>query len=115
MRTHRGRSVHGPAIFAAQAAGMRKLLAALLLLAGPAAAQPAPACTAQTEGQAACMAGKLCECRFERGGQMTGRPDRFAWDCGVMRPMCPPDPTIQPAQPWAPPGGLLVVPRGLRP
>lgn len=94
---------------------MRKILIALMLAAGPAAAQPPPACTAETEGQAACMAGKLCECRFERGGQMTGRPDRFVWDCGVMRPMCPPDPTIQPAQPWAPSGGLLVVPRGLRP
>jgi hypothetical protein len=34
------------------------------------------------------MAGKMCECRFERGGQMTGRADRFAWDCGVLRPPC---------------------------
>jgi len=46
---------------------------------------------------------------------MTGRPDRFAWDCGVLRPMCPPDPTIQPAQPWQAPGGVWIAPRGVRP
>jgi hypothetical protein len=94
---------------------MRALPVILLLVATSAAAQAPPACTAETEGQAACMAGKLCECRFERGGQMTGRPDRFAWDCGVMRPLCPPDPTIQPAQPWTAPGGVWIAPRSLRP
>jgi len=94
---------------------MRMIPLLALLVAGPAAAQAPPACTAETAGQAACMAGKLCECRFERGGQLVGRPDRFAWDCGVMRPMCPPDPTIQPAQPWAPPGGVWIAPRTLRP
>ena len=78
------------------------LLLALPVLALPAAAQAPPACTRAREGQVACMAGKLCECRFDRGGQMTGRPDRFAWDCGALRPICPPDPTIaQP--PWSPP------------
>ncbi|BDG74570.1 hypothetical protein Rmf_44990 [Roseomonas fluvialis] len=113
--TLQGNAMHPPAIFAAQGAAMRQVLIALLLVAAPVVAQPPPQCTAETEGQAVCMAGKLCECRFERGGQMTGRPDRFAWDCGVMRPPCPPDPTIQPAQPWTAPGGLLIVPRGLRP
>ena len=107
--------MHDPAIFGAQVICMRKVLFALMLVAAPAGAQPPPICAAEIEGQVACMAGKLCECRFERGGQMTGRPDRFVWDCGVMRPACPPDPTIQPAQPWAAPGGLLIAPRGLRP
>ncbi|WP_232478674.1 hypothetical protein [Roseomonas rosulenta] len=96
---------------------MRKMLLLVLLAAAPApaAAQAPPACTTETEGQTACLAGKLCECRFERGGQLTGRPDRFAWDCGVMRPICPPDPTIQPAQPWPVPGGVWIAPRGPRP
>lgn len=94
---------------------MRVLPLLALLVAAPALAQPPPACTAETEGQAACMAGKLCECRFERGGQMTGRPDRFVWDCGVLRPLCPPDPTLQPAQPWSSPGGVWIAPRPQRP
>jgi hypothetical protein len=94
---------------------MRILPVIALLAAAPAVAQPPPACTPQTEGQLACMAGKMCECRFERGGQMTGRPDRFAWDCGALRPLCPPDPTIQPAQPWGVPGGVWVAPRPVRP
>ena len=107
--------MHQPVIRAAQAVAMRKMLILGLIVAGPAVAQTPPACTAEAEGQVACMAGKLCECRFERGGQMTGRPDRFAWDCGVMRPLCPPEPTIQPAQPWVAPGGVWIAPRGLRP
>ena len=94
---------------------MRAFPLLALLMAVPASAQAPPACTAEIEGQAACMAGKLCECRFERGGQMTGRPDRFVWDCGVLRPMCPPDPTIQPTQPWQAPGGVWIAPRAVRP
>jgi hypothetical protein len=94
---------------------MRKLPILALLAATSAAAQAPPACTPATEGQLACMAGKMCECRFERGGQMTGRPDRFAWDCGALRPLCPPDPTIQPAQPWLVPGGVWIAPPPLRP
>ncbi len=45
-------------------------------------------CGPAREGQVACMSGRLCACRFERGGQLTGRPDRFAWDCGTLRPPC---------------------------
>lgn len=96
---------------------MRRILALLALLPLPALAQ-APSCTAEIEGQAACMAGKLCECRFERGGQLTGRPDRFAWDCGVMRPTCPPDPAITqtpsgqvPVDLWLSPGERRIGPR----
>ena len=76
----------------------------------PALAQAPPSCTAEVEGQAACMAGKLCECRFERGGQLTGRADRFVWDCGAMRPMCPPDPTVSQAPATLPPVGLWLQP-----
>ena len=90
---------------------MRPILALLLLSTLPAAAQAPPACTAEIEGQTACLAGKLCECRFERGGQLTGLPDRFAWDCGVMRPMCPPDPTINQVPSGPPPVNLWLQPR----
>lgn len=90
---------------------MRRFLLAFLIFALPAAAQSPPVCSPAREGQVACMAGKLCECRFERGGQMTGRPDRFAWDCGVMRPMCPPDPTIAPAPGMPPIGGVVIEPQ----
>lgn len=63
----------------------------------PALATPAPAltlaqdpqrCGPGRDGQVACMSGRLCACRFERGGQLTGRGDHFAWDCGPLRPSC---------------------------
>jgi hypothetical protein len=76
---------------------MRKiLLACFLLFSLPLAAQEPPQCTEAREGQLACM---------------TGRPDRFAWDCGVNRPNCPPDPNIV-QQPGYPPqvGGVYVNP-----
>ncbi|MGG5810197.1 hypothetical protein [Falsiroseomonas sp. CW058] len=62
----------------------------LLLLAGarPAAAQQMPVCGAGWAGAVACMSGKLCLCRFERGGSLTGVQDGYRWDCGVMRPAC---------------------------
>ncbi|MBU8543513.1 MULTISPECIES: hypothetical protein [Roseomonadaceae] len=83
---------------------MWRILAVLLLLltAPPAWAEaPPPACTAAREGTVACIAGKLCTCGFVRGGSMTGRPDRFTWDCGILRPACgsglvPPSATPQP-------------------
>lgn len=91
---------------------MRPILYALIVLMPLPAMAQAPSCTAETESQTACMAGKLCECRFERGGQLTGRPDRFAWDCGVMRPICPPDPTIGQAPQGVPPVNLWLGPGG---
>lgn len=60
----------------------------LMLGAAPVRAQEPPACTAVQEGAVACLAGRLCACRFTRGGSMTGRPDRHAWDCGILRPAC---------------------------
>jgi len=89
---------------------MRHLAFVLIFLAAPALAQDPPACDAAREGQTACLAGKLCLCRFERGGEMTGRPDRFAWDCGVLRPNCPPEPTIAPARRNLAPPGIWLAP-----
>lgn len=70
---------------------MRRLLA-LLLLASPAAAQDPPACNQDRVGAVACMAGKLCSCGYQRGGSVSGRPDGYRWDCGVLRPSCGPVP-----------------------
>jgi hypothetical protein len=64
-------------------------LAVAPLPATPLPATPDPArCGPAREGQVACMAGRLCACRFERGGQLTGRGEHFAWDCGTLRPAC---------------------------
>lgn len=51
-------------------------------------AQDPARCGPGRDGQVACMSGRLCACRFERGGQLTGRGDHFAWDCGPLRPSC---------------------------
>jgi hypothetical protein len=69
---------------------MRHLLPLFLLLALPAAAQEPepPACTDARAGAVACMAGKLCSCGYQRGGVMSGRPEGWRWDCGVLRPAC---------------------------
>jgi hypothetical protein len=40
----------------------------------------------------ACIAGHECECGFARGSAATGLPDRFRWDCGILRPRCDPPP-----------------------
>lgn len=68
----------------------RMLLALLLVLvvARPAAAQEIPACTQDRAGAVACMAGKLCACGYQRGGAVSGRPDGWRWDCGILRPAC---------------------------
>jgi hypothetical protein len=67
---------------------MRRLLPLLLLLAPPAAAQEIPSCNQDRVGAVACMAGKLCSCGYQRGGVVSGRPDGYRWDCGVLRPAC---------------------------
>ncbi len=59
-----------------------------LLFAFPAAAQEPPACTPARAGTVACMAGTLCECRFERGGSITGTTNGHRWNCGILRPAC---------------------------
>ncbi|UFN49806.1 hypothetical protein LPC08_03940 [Roseomonas sp. OT10] len=104
------------------------LLSGLLLLGGaawadgvgegfgdafPQGAPPMPVCNAPREGVAACLGGKQCLCRFERGGSLTGRQDGFRWDCGPLRPACPDPappaavpmplpPVVLPDWPWTP-------------
>ena len=71
--------------------GMRLFLFLILLLAASGArAETAPRCTPVAEGQVACIAGKLCACRFHPGGSLTGRPAGTRWDCGTLRPACGP-------------------------
>ncbi len=48
-------------------------------------AEAPPACAEASAGLVACVAGKLCACRFDRGGAASGLP---AGDCGVLRPAC---------------------------
>ncbi len=79
------------------------LLLSLLFLPHPARGQvpPITACTAAIEGAVACMADRLCLCRFDPGGTLSGRPPRHRWDCGILRPHC--GGLLPPAmpQPWA--------------
>ena len=84
----------------------------LLLFTTPAQAQEPPACNAARAGSVACQSGRLCECRFERGGSITGTRDGHRWDCGILRPSCGPvapadinrpampPMVIQPVVPW---------------
>ena len=94
---------------------MRAILL-LLLMVSPAAAQ-VPICNPQREGMTACFDGRLCRCRFERGGILTGRPDAHRWDCGALRPDCRPAPATLPqldAPPWPqyiPPPQIWIDPR----
>ncbi len=79
----------------------------LLLLAWPAAAQ-VPLCIPEREGMLACFEDRLCRCRFDSGGQLSGRPAGHRWDCGPLRPDCrSPEPQRQPP-PWLPPPQLLL-------
>jgi hypothetical protein len=73
-----------------------RVLLLLLILAGPALAQ-VPVCNGLREGMTACFDGRLCRCRFEQAGLMTGRPDGHRWDCGALRPDCRPN---EPITPW---------------
>lgn len=82
---------------------MRALL--LLLLATPALAQPV--CDAARLGTVSCQAGRMCECRFERGGSLTGLPDGYRWDCGTLRPSCPTQ-ELRPQTPFMPPPQILL-------
>lgn len=72
---------------------MRRLLpiAWLAFSAVPAFAADAvspPRCAVETLGAVACMSTKLCECVFERGGAISGRPSGYRWECGALRPDC---------------------------
>ncbi len=104
-------AARGSQAFRSSLPRMARLTLIMALLALPALAQPL--CTPANEGQLACIAGKLCACRFERGGSLIGRPDRFAWDCGVLRPSCAPSDAPQP--PVELPPGLTLIPSERRP
>jgi hypothetical protein len=60
----------------------------LLLLALPASANEVPPCDARRAGAVACLSGRLCECRLDRGGSITGLSTGFRWNCGIRRPSC---------------------------
>ena len=79
-------------------------LAAVVLAAGStASAADAPTCASPSVGLVACIAGRLCSCRFERASLATGLPDGFRWDCGILRPACGDIPAAT-IDPWQ--GGL---------
>lgn len=73
----------------------------------PAHAPPMPVCNPPREGVAACLGGRQCLCRFERGGSIAGRPDGYRWDCGVLRPSC----AEMPAEIAPPAAGMQVFPQ----
>lgn len=86
---------------------MRALL--LLLVATPALASDPPRCTPAQLGAVACLSGRLCECRYERGGSITGLPGGVRWNCSILRPSCGvPEPLFTPMP--LPPGLLLQLP-----
>ncbi len=89
---------------------MRPLPILLLLVAAafaPAQAQDPPNCVPGREGMVACFGEKLCECRWEPGGMLTGRPPGHRWDCGALRPSCGIAPASPPA---AEPPQISVMP-----
>ncbi|HEX6010402.1 MAG TPA: hypothetical protein VFY87_01085 [Geminicoccaceae bacterium] len=47
-----------------------------------------PSATPAAAGRVACIAGKLCACGLAPGGQATGLPAGFRWNCGILRPAC---------------------------
>ncbi len=96
-----------------------RILSVFILLAFAGSWLPAtagsPVCDAAHAGRVAAMAGKRCECRFERGGRMTGIAPGYRWDCGILRPAdrfapLAPNP---PAPDWL--GPVIVDRRAVRP
>ena len=55
-------------------------------------AQDAPMCNQQVMGQVSCMANRMCECIYDRGGSITGVPEGFRWNCGINRGRCEVEP-----------------------
>jgi len=85
---------------------LRASLLAALFASSPAPAAAQPLCTEARDGVAACIDGKLCACRFERGGSLSGRRSAMRWDCGALRPSCGPPPPDQPPHDAGPPPGF---------
>lgn len=44
-----------------------------------------PRCIAERAGQQLSQAGSVCECSYDRGGTMIGKPPGWRWTCDVMR------------------------------
>ena len=87
---------------------------------GNAAAPRPPRCTPAQEGAVACLDGKLCECRHEPGGALTGRRAGTRWNCGALRPACgaatmPADIGPPAAERMLPPPSLFPAPYGAQP
>ena len=90
---------------------MQRFLLLLLLLAAPMArAQTSPDCSPGHEGMTACFADKLCVCRWQPAGSLTGRPAAHRWDCGVLRPACGVVPAGPPPQSLPEGIGLMLSP-----
>jgi hypothetical protein len=72
--------------------GMRPFLVFVALLIGLRAAAAgefqASRCTPARDGEVACLDGRLCECRHDPGGTLTGRRAGMRWNCGALRPSC---------------------------
>jgi len=66
------------------------ILTMLLIMTGGLPAGARQSCGPVNAGQVACMDGRLCRCGFEQGGSIAGRADGYRWDCGALRPDCPP-------------------------
>lgn len=45
-------------------------------------------CTGDAADRVACIASRLCSCRFVPGSPATGVTDGYRWDCGILRPRC---------------------------
>ena len=55
-------------------------------------AQDGPMCNQQVMGQVSCMANRMCECIYDRGGSVTGVPEGFRWNCSINRASCEVEP-----------------------
>lgn len=55
----------------------------------PAAAQTSPGawprCIPERDGQRLGLGGSVCECRYERGGSMIGKPPGWRWSCDILK------------------------------
>jgi len=94
----------------------RRFLALLPLLLLATTGQAQPACDQDRAGAVACLGGRQCACGYQRGGVVSGRPEGYRWDCGVLRPACAEVPATLPSAP-APPVELFLPlrPPGLSP
>ena len=84
---------------------MRTLLLFALAFTAPLHAQAPAVCTQALDGLEFCIAERLCQCREDSGGTLTGRQPGMRWHCGILRPSC----GVAPAGP--PPRAVLVYPQ----